>query len=198
MSQFVRLLRGLSISSVIILRLFRSGYVTFLPPPNFKTSFHEFLMHEFLWYEVWAINWHVLYLYTSLWTILDVCLVWKLLGNRFWIGGAPDHVVLILTLRLVLFASFWQCWSFHCCFSSDSWHRTLGVIYIRVVPVMRVGIELFRDSSEMKLILCDVILGMDWISWHQVVLICLRARVLIPGVDESFYCLHATCWGVIG
>ncbi|KAF2603240.1 hypothetical protein F2Q70_00025897 [Brassica cretica] len=48
MSQFVRLLRGLSISSVIILRLFRSGYVTFLPPPNFKTSFHEFLMQEFL------------------------------------------------------------------------------------------------------------------------------------------------------
>ncbi|KAF3580729.1 hypothetical protein DY000_02031010 [Brassica cretica] len=36
----------LSVSSVIIPRLSRSGYVTFLLPPYFKQSFHEFLLRE--------------------------------------------------------------------------------------------------------------------------------------------------------
>ena len=63
---------------------------------------------------------------------------------------------------------------------------TLGVIYIRVVPVMHGGIELSRDSSKMELSLCDVILGRDWLSRHLLVLDCLRARVNIPGADESF------------
>ena len=48
---------------------------------------------------------------------------------------------------------------------------------------MRGGVELFRDSSEMELSLCDVILGTDF----------PRARVFIPGADESFYCMHTTC-----
>uniref|UniRef100_A0A0D3BL67 Uncharacterized protein n=1 Tax=Brassica oleracea var. oleracea TaxID=109376 RepID=A0A0D3BL67_BRAOL len=34
--------RELSVSSVMISRLSRSGYVTFLPPAHFKQSFHEF------------------------------------------------------------------------------------------------------------------------------------------------------------
>jgi len=107
---------------------------------------------------------------------------WRSLLN--W--GAAACVVLILELRLALFASFWQCWSFQSCFSSDSWHMTLGVIYIRVVPVMRGWIELFRDSSKIELRLCDVIFGRDWLSRHLVVLDCLRARVDIPRADESF------------
>ncbi|WZZ15259.1 hypothetical protein YC2023_108348 [Brassica napus] len=39
----------LSVSSVMILRLSRIGYVTFLLPPYFKQSFHEFLLLEITW-----------------------------------------------------------------------------------------------------------------------------------------------------
>ncbi|KAF2547794.1 hypothetical protein F2Q70_00023553 [Brassica cretica] len=41
---------------------------------------------------------------------------------------------------------------------------TLGAIYIRVVPFILGGVELFEDSSEMELSLCDVILEKDWLS----------------------------------
>ena len=58
--------------------------------------------------------------------------------------------------------------------------------------------DLFGDSSEMELRFYDVIFGMDWLSRHRVVLDCLRARVYIAGADGSFYCMHATCSGVIG
>ncbi|KAF2578333.1 hypothetical protein F2Q68_00004893 [Brassica cretica] len=33
---------SLSVSSIIVPRLSKSGYVMFLPPPRFKPSFHEF------------------------------------------------------------------------------------------------------------------------------------------------------------
>ncbi|KAF3589906.1 hypothetical protein F2Q69_00031814 [Brassica cretica] len=39
----------LSVSSVTIPRLSRSGYVTVLLPPYFKQSFHEFLLLEITW-----------------------------------------------------------------------------------------------------------------------------------------------------
>ena len=42
------------------------------------------------------------------------------------------------------------------------------------------------DSSEMKLHFYDVILRVDLLSWHRVVLDCLRARVHIAGADEIF------------
>ena len=57
MSQFFRLLAGLSVSLIIMPRLSMIWYVTFLPLPSFKPSLHEFWMHEFLCYEVWAICW---------------------------------------------------------------------------------------------------------------------------------------------
>ncbi|KAF2533090.1 hypothetical protein F2Q70_00031800 [Brassica cretica] len=43
----------LSVSSVMISRLSRSGYVTFLPPAHFKQSFHEFCYWRLcgVWYE---------------------------------------------------------------------------------------------------------------------------------------------------
>ncbi|WZZ62459.1 hypothetical protein YC2023_062566 [Brassica napus] len=40
----------LSVSSVMIPRLSRSGYVTVLLPPYFKQSFHEFLLLEITWF----------------------------------------------------------------------------------------------------------------------------------------------------
>ncbi|CAN6858596.1 unnamed protein product, partial [Brassica oleracea] len=45
--------RELSVSSVMISRLSRSGYVTFLPPAHFKQSFHEFCYWRLcgVWYE---------------------------------------------------------------------------------------------------------------------------------------------------
>ncbi|KAF3499485.1 hypothetical protein F2Q69_00041121 [Brassica cretica] len=42
----------LSVSSVMIPILSRSGYVTFLLPPYFKQLFHEFLLLEITSYEV--------------------------------------------------------------------------------------------------------------------------------------------------
>ena len=80
------------------------------------------LIQEIMRYEMWAISWHVLYVCVSIFTILEVCLVCKYMGI-FWIGGAEACVVLILELRLVLFASFWHCWSFQRCVSLDIWHR---------------------------------------------------------------------------
>ncbi|WZZ62456.1 hypothetical protein YC2023_062564 [Brassica napus] len=104
----------LSVSSVMILRLSRSGYVTVLLPPYFKQSFHEFLLLEITWCD-----------FVNSWgSLLD--------------GGASACVVLIL--------------------------GTLGAIYIRVVPFMHGGVELFEDSPEMELSLCDVILEKDWLS----------------------------------
>ena len=176
----------------MISRLSRSGYVTFLLPPYFKQSFHEFLLLEIMWCDVWAIGWHVLFcvrVYRLSWRYIWFVNSWRSLLN--W--GAAACVVLILKLRLVLFASFWHCWSFQRFVNSDNWHRTLRAIYIPVVPFMYGGVKFFRDSTEMELSLCDVILEKDWMSWHQVVLIFLRARVLILGYDESFYYLHGTC-----
>ncbi|WZZ62458.1 hypothetical protein YC2023_062565 [Brassica napus] len=64
----------LSVSSVMILRLSRSGYVTVLLPPYFKQSFHEFLLLEITWCD-----------FVNSWgSLLD--------------GGASACVVLILGL----------------------------------------------------------------------------------------------------
>ncbi|KAF2598351.1 hypothetical protein F2Q68_00008171 [Brassica cretica] len=64
----------LSVSSVMIPKLSRSGYVTFLLPPYFKQSFHEFLLLEITWCD-----------FVNSWgSLLD--------------GGAAACVVLILGL----------------------------------------------------------------------------------------------------
>ncbi|KAF3539129.1 hypothetical protein F2Q69_00020092 [Brassica cretica] len=88
----------LSVSSVMILRLSRSGYVTFLLPPYFKHSFHEFLLLEIIYVSVRTAD----------------------IGH-------------------------WEL------FIYELYHLCMEV-------------ELFGDSSEMELSLCDVILENDWLS----------------------------------
>ncbi|KAF3575028.1 hypothetical protein F2Q69_00059591 [Brassica cretica] len=97
MSQFVRFLSGLSISSVVIVRCTRSCCV-------------------------------------------DIGVM---------LGFVCQFLAVLIVLEM-------------CQFKQLAWN--LGAIYIRVVPVMCGGVELFRDSSEMELSLCDVILGTDWLS----------------------------------
>ena len=118
---------------------------------------------------------------------------WRSLLN--W--GAAACVVLILEWHLVLFTSFWHCWSFQRCVSSNSWHGMWDLFILIAVYSYARRTDLFGESSEMELRFYDVILGMDWLSRHRVVLDCLRERVDIVGADGSFYCMHAKCSRVI-
>ncbi|WZZ27082.1 hypothetical protein YC2023_010483 [Brassica napus] len=100
MSQFVRLLTGLSFSLIIKLRLFRIGYVTLLLPPNFKPS-----PKSFCYWRLCGVRYEPL---RYIWFVNS----WRSLLN--W--SAAACAVLILELRLVLLASFWQCSLFQSCF----------------------------------------------------------------------------------
>ena len=46
---------SLSVSLVIVPRLSKSGYVTFLPLPHFKQSLGVFLLIEIMWCEVYEL-----------------------------------------------------------------------------------------------------------------------------------------------
>ena len=190
MSQFVRLLRSLSVSSVIVPRLSKSEYVMLLPPPNFKPSFHKF------WYmKLYGMRFEPLV--GMCLTILEVCLVCKYVGITFGLG-----------VRQLALCWYWN-YAWFClpvfgivdCFKDVS-VQTAGIgrgsyLYSSRCTSYAWRADLFGDSSKMELCFYDVILGMDWLSRHWVVLDCLRARVHIAGADGSFYCVHATCWGVI-
>ena len=164
--------------------------------PTSSNCSMSFLLLEITWCDVWAIGWHALFcvrVYWLFWRYIWFVNSWKSLLN--W--GATACVVLILELRWVLLASFWHCWSFQRYDSSNSWYGTCELfIFIAVYSYAR-RTDLFGESSEMELRFYDVILGMDWLSRHQVVLDCLRERVDIAGADGSFYCMHATCSRVI-
>ena len=109
------------------------------------------LSREITWYEVWAIGWHVLFLCTSMLTILEVCLVCKLVGIAFGLG----------VQQLALYGYWSYAWF---CF------RVFGiVVHFRDVLVQTADmgcrsyiyssqcigyaqrIDLFGDSSEMEL-----------------------------------------------
>ncbi|XP_018458688.1 uncharacterized protein LOC108829554 [Raphanus sativus] len=71
--------------------------------------------------------------------------------------------------------------------------ESLGTFGIhREVPVILGGMDFIGDLSEMELDYYDVILGMDWLSRHQVVVDCPRARVLIPREEGNitFQCIQ--------
>ncbi|KAF3556372.1 hypothetical protein F2Q69_00013546 [Brassica cretica] len=54
-------------------------------------------------------------------------------------------------------------------------------------------VEFILDLAEFEYKYYNVILGMDWLSWYRVVLICPRARAHIPGAKMSFYCPLVAC-----
>ena len=54
-------------------------------------------------------------------------------------------------------------------------------------------VEFILDLAEFEYKYYNVILGMDWLSWYRVVLICPRARAHIPGAEMSFYCPLVAC-----
>ena len=76
----------LSVSSVMIPILSRSGYVTALLPPYFKQSFHEFCYWRLRDMRCESLVGMFFFLCTSVLTILEVCLVCKLVGIVFGLG----------------------------------------------------------------------------------------------------------------
>ncbi|KAF8088719.1 hypothetical protein N665_0532s0078 [Sinapis alba] len=104
------------------------------------------------------------------------------------VGGEPAHTLFdtgashsFVSPHLV------QSWSFRGVFEPVAKHiqtagtEKLGAVGIhRDVPVMLGGVDFRGDLTEMEMSYYDAILGMDWLSRHQVVLDCPRARVNIP------------------
>ena len=167
-----------------IRRLFACGCMTLLPPPKLQVIARRvFVTGD---YVVWVVS-HELACVICVYDILTALEAW-LVCNLVWIAfrfGVWQPALCDIGVMLGMFASFWHCWSFQRCVSSDSWHRMLRAIYIQCgVPIILGGVKLFGDSSEMELCFYDIIRGMDWLLRHRVVLDCMRARVQIPGTEH--------------
>ena len=102
---------GVISSSVMISRLSRSGYVTFLPPAHFKQSFHEFCYWRLcgVWYEPLVGMCCCVYEYIDYFG--DIFVLWTR-GDRFWIGvqqlalcGCWSYTLVCLPILAVLIVS---------------------------------------------------------------------------------------------
>ena len=105
MSQFDRLLRCVSASSVVFGDCPHVDMWCCCHHPNFKPSLHEFLLLEIMWYEMWAMSWHVLFVCMSIFTALEAWLFCKLVGIAFGLG-CNNLRCAILELHLVCFPVF--------------------------------------------------------------------------------------------
>ena len=167
MSQFDRLRRCVSVSSIVFGDCSHVDVWRCCHHPNFKPSLHEFLYwrlcgmrcepwvgmcYSCVW--VYLLPWRHGYFVNSWGSLLDL--------------GCGSLRCVDIGVMLCMFASFWHCWSFQRCVSSNSWHRNV-VSYLYSSPRTSYtwSADLFGDSSE-RWSFVFTMLSLGWIGCYDI------------------------------
>ena len=167
MSLFNGFLRCVSVSSAVFRDCPYVDVWRCCHHPNLKPSLHEFLLLEFMWYEMWAMSWHVLFVCMIYWLPWRHGYFVNSWGSLLDLGCGSLRCVDI-GVMLCMFASFWHCWSFQRCVSSNSWHRNV-VSYLYSSPRTSYtwSADLFGDSSE-RWSFVFTMLSLGWIGCYDI------------------------------